>query len=267
MNREPAVAGQFYSGSPLGLKQQVRSYLIADVRKQHAIGMVCPHAGFIYSGGVAGAVYSAVVPPNTFVLLGPNHTGIGAAAAMYGSGQWQIPTALFSIDAQLGELIRAKDPLLEIDASAHAMEHSLEVQLPFIAETSPSARILPIALRRQSLDECRLLGEAVAAAIRECGYPVTIVSSTDMSHYVNVDTARRLDHLALEHIIALDPEGLYATVHSRQISMCGIYPTTTMLFAARSLGAKQAQLLQYATSGEVSGDYAQVVGYAGLIIA
>lgn len=265
MSRQPAVAGQFYAGTTLGLKNQVLQYLQPGP-SEAAIGIVSPHAGLIYSGPVAGEVYSAIKAPETFVLIGPNHRGIGEPIALYGGGEWAIPTGTFPVDQKLGQLILERTPLVALDESAHRMEHSLEVQLPFIAEIARESKILPISIMHASLSVCRAVGEALAAAIRQCGYSVTIVASTDMSHYVSADTARKLDGKAIDRILALDPEGLYATVHEYRISMCGVYPTTIMLYAAKELGARHVRLVRYATSGEVSGDYDQVVGYAGLVI-
>ncbi|HSW63634.1 MAG TPA: AmmeMemoRadiSam system protein B [Dissulfurispiraceae bacterium] len=266
MNRRPVVAGQFYSASQLGLKRQVQQYLDPTAARELAIGIVAPHAGFMYSGAVAGAVYSAITAPKTFVLLGPNHTGMGAPVALYEEGAWEIPTATFPVDGALAKLLLAECRLIQSDTAAHMREHSLEVQLPFLAETAKDAAIVPIAVMHASLEACKSVGEAIAAAIRQTPYEVTMVASTDMSHYVSDKTARRMDHLALEHIAALNPEGLYKTVHEQRISMCGVYPSTIMLFAARALGAQRVRQVRYATSGEVSGDFEQVVGYAGLIV-
>ncbi len=276
MNRLPVVAGKFYYGSPTGLKRQVQQYLVPEAARQRALGIVAPHAGFVYSGAVAGAVYSAITAPKTFVLLGPNHTGMGARISLYSEGAWEIPTATFPVDEALAQQLLAESDLVQRlfgesalmkpDTAAHLREHSLEVQLPFIAETAKNASIVPIAVMHASLEECRSAGEAIAAAIRQASYEVTMVASTDMSHYVSDATARRLDNLALERIMALDPEGLYKTVHEYRISMCGVYPTTIMLFAAKELGAGQVRQIRYATSAEVSGDYEQVVGYAGLLV-
>ncbi len=265
MSRQPAVAGQFYAGTTLGLKNQVLQYLQPGP-SEAAIGIVSPHAGLMYSGPVAGAVYSAIKAPDTFVLIGPNHRGMGEPIALYAGEAWSVPTGTFSVDQELGQLLMERTPFVAPDESAHRMEHSLEVQLPFIAEVARESKILPVSIMHASLSTCRSVGEALAAAIRQCGHSVTIVASTDMSHYVSVDAARKLDGLAIDRILALDPEGLYATVSEFRISMCGVYPTTIMLYAAKALGAKHARLVRYATSGEVSGDYDQVVGYAGLIV-
>ena len=266
MRRTPAVAGQFYQGAASKLTQQVRQYINTGAVKEHAIGILSPHAGLIYSGSVAGEVYSAIEFPKTFVLIGPNHTGLGAKISMMASGEWEIPTGVFSIDGKLSRRIAANTPIISEDAQAHTFEHSLEVQLPFIAYFSTEPKIVPITVMSASLEECRLLGEGIAKSIKEVNYSVVIVASSDMSHYVPEDVARQKDKKAIEMIKSINPEGLYTVVSRERISMCGYLPATVMLFAAKALGAIEARLVKYSTSGEVSGDYDQVVGYAGMIV-
>ena len=266
MRRPPAVAGQFYQGTASKLTQQVKQYINSNAVKEHAIGILSPHAGLIYSGSVAGEVYSAIEFPKTFVLIGPNHTGIGAKVSMMASGEWEIPTGVFSIDEKLSRRIAANTPIISEDAQAHTFEHSLEVQLPFIAYFSTEPKIVPITVMSVSLEECRLLGEGIAKSIKEVNYSVVIVASSDMSHYVPEDVARQKDKKAIEMIKSINPEGLYTVVSRERISMCGYLPATVMLFAAKALGAIEARLVKYSTSGEVSGDYDQVVGYAGMIV-
>jgi AmmeMemoRadiSam system protein B len=220
----------------------------------------------MYSGHVAGAVYSCLEFPETFVLIGPNHTGLGAALSIMTSGKWEMPVRAFNIDEVLGKSIADKTHCLSEDAQAHLFEHSLEVQLPFIDYFSSTARIVPITVMRATIHECEEIGVAIAGAIKETKYPVVIVASTDMSHYVSDDVAQRLDSLAISHILNLDPGELYATVLREGITMCGLIPTTIMLCAAKALGSREARLVKYATSAEISGDYQHVVGYAGVII-
>lgn len=265
MRRCAAVAGQFYQGDAPTLRRQVEQYVVSGQPQARIIAALCPHAGLVYSGHVAGAVYSAMTPPETFILLGPNHTGIGAEVSMMGSGDWEIPTACISIDEALAKSILEKVPLVEEDEQAHRFEHSIEVQLPFIVHFSGSARIVPITVMKASLDDCLVIGEGIAEAVREAPYDVAIVASSDMSHYVPDSVAKKLDHLAIKELLDLNPEGLYTTVRRERISMCGYLPATIMLYAARALGAKQGRLIKYATSAEVSGDYDHVVGYAGII--
>lgn len=248
------------------LAEQVRGFIQENVEKEHAIGIVSPHAGLMYSGAVAGAVFSKIEFPHTFILIGPNHTGMGSPVSIMTSGTWQMPTGELKINEDIAEKIKKYSDIIEQDTLAHAMEHSLEVQLPFILYYSSDVRIVPIAMMSESLETCRIVGEALAHAVKAAGISVTIVASSDMSHYVPDSLARTKDRKAIDRVLALDPEGLYNTVRKEGITMCGFMPVTTMLFAARQLGAKKAELVKYMTSGEVSGDYDYVVGYAGMIV-
>lgn len=267
MRRKAAVAGQFYNALPSRLTNQVQQYISYNHPRQRAIGILSPHAGLIYSGPVAGEVYSGIAMPETFVLIGPNHTGLGANISLMHEGEWEIPTAVFGVDEKLSRRILSNSALVSKDMQAHLLEHCLEVQLPFIAQFSKESKIVPIVVMSASLDKCRALGEAIAKSLKETPYPVVIAASSDMSHYVSDETARKEDRLAIEKIVSLDPEGLFHTVRRENISMCGYLPATIMLFAANSLGAKEARLVKYTTSAEVSGDYEQVVGYAGVIVS
>ncbi len=266
MKRQPAVAGQFYPSSPVKLAELVEACVQPGVKKERAVGIVSPHAGLVYSGRVAGAVFSEISFPRTFILIGPNHTGLGSPVSIMSAGIWQIPTGELRIDERLAEGIKDSCSIIMEDGYAHAMEHSLEVQLPFILYFSSDVEIVPITMMTSSLEACRLIGEALADVIENADYPVTIAASSDMSHYVSDSLAREKDKKAIERIAAVDPEGLYATVKNEGISMCGVLPVTAMLFAAEKLGASEASLVKYMTSGEVSGDYDYVVGYAGMIV-
>ncbi len=266
MIRKPAVAGQFYSSTPSALTGEVKRYIDVDAEKVRAIGILSPHAGLMYSGQVAGAVYSRLEFPDTFVLLGPNHTGLGKPVSMMSSGTWQIPTGNIEIDRPLAKRLLEYSRTISEDTMAHSMEHSLEVQLPFMLYFSSSIKILPIVFMIDSLEICRSIGMALAEVIKDADYTVTIIASSDMSHYETDSVARSKDRKAIERILNLDPEGLYRTVKQNDISMCGYIPATTMLYAVKELGASEANLIRYMTSGEVSGDYDYVVGYAGIII-
>lgn len=266
MKRSPAVAGQFYYGNASKLTEQVKGYIEKDARKEKAIALISPHAGLVYSGPVAGALYSSIDFPETFVLIGPNHTGLGTQISLMESGEWEIPTGVFSIDEKVSYKIAMNVSIVTKDTQAHMFEHSLEVQLPFIAYFSKKIKIVPIVILSASVEECRLLGEGIAKAVKDVGYSVVIVASSDMSHYVTDDVARQKDKKAIDKILSLDPEGLYEIVKKERISMCGYLPATTALFAAKALGAQSARLVRYATSAEVSGDYDHVVGYAGIIL-
>ena len=266
MKRKPAVAGQFYPSSLQELSSQVAGFVTTDAEKEDAIGIVSPHAGLIYSGKVAGDVYSRVNIPQTVILIGPNHTGLGSPVSIMSSGSWQMPTGELNIDTEIAGKLKERSSLIEEDITAHTMEHSLEVQLPFILHFSDNVMIVPIIMMTDSLDVCREVGEAIANVIKATDHPVLIAASSDMSHYETDAIARRKDNMAIEKILSMDPEGLFNTVANVHISMCGMIPVATMLYAVRKLGAKNSRLINYMTSGETSGDYEQVVGYAGVII-
>ncbi len=266
MKRRPVVAGQFYRGTRLRLEAEVAGYTRSDAERVRAVGVVSPHAGLMYSGAVAGEVFSRIEIPETFVLIGPNHTGLGAPLALMSFGSWEIPTGTLKIDPRLSEkLLEYVDPLQE-DEQAHLLEHSLEVQTPFIVHFSGETRIVPIVMADTSLETCRSLGEGLAKAISQVDYPVTIVASSDMSHQVPDAEARRLDRLAINEVLDINPEGLHRVVRENGITMCGYAPVTAMLYGVKALGATDAELLDYRTSGEVSGDMSRVVGYAGIVI-
>jgi AmmeMemoRadiSam system protein B len=267
MHRTPAVSGQFYPGTASGLSRTLRE-LTREVKERiPAIAVVAPHAGYVYSGAVAGELFSSVRVPGRAVIFCPNHTGIGEDAAIMSRGAWRMPWGDVPVDEELAVRLETACPLLREDASAHSREHAIEVQLPFLHRFRPDVRIVPVALGRLSLEDCREIGEAVADAIAEDAEPPLLVASSDMSHYVPDAVARAKDGLAIDRMLALDPEGLHATVRKERISMCGVLPATAVLFAARRLGATSARLIRYATSGDVSRDFDQVVGYAGLAFA
>lgn len=261
------MAGQFYSDSSEALTRDVSQFTETGLKKVRAVSIVSPHAGLVFSGSVAGAVYSRIEFPQTFIILGPNHTGIGMPVSIMSSGEWVMPTGSVQIDSDIAAALRSRERSLSEDSTAHSMEHSLEVQLPFILHFSKDVRIVPIVLMTDSLDICRSLGESIADVIKHAAdKSITIIASSDMSHYVSDDVARAKDQEAIDRVLDIDPEGLYETVMKKGISMCGVIPVTTMLFAARKLGATTASLIKYMTSGEVSGDYGYVVGYAGIIV-
>ncbi|MBI5640543.1 MAG: AmmeMemoRadiSam system protein B [Nitrospirae bacterium] len=266
MRRPPAVAGQFYHGTGPRLTEQVGQYVDKNAAKEDAIGIVVPHAGLVYSGPVAGAVYSSINFPKTFLMLGPNHTGLGSPISLMEEGEWEIPTGVFEIDRKLSGKILLNTTSVKRDSQAHLFEHSLEVQLPFISYFSHDIKIVPVALLSAGIDACLELAEGLARAIKSVDYPVVILASSDMSHYLPDKVARQKDKKAIDRMLAVDPEGLYETVRREGITMCGYLPATVMLAAARLLGAGSSRLVKYATSGDVSGDYDSVVGYAGIIV-
>jgi AmmeMemoRadiSam system protein B len=265
MDREPAVAGRFYEGDGVALAREVRALLITPAPPRPALGVVVPHAGYMYSGGIAGAVFARVAVPPAVIVLGPNHTGLGRPAALWPSGGgWRTPLGTVPVAAALTEALAAGGAVT-LDRAAHLHEHSLEVQLPFLVVARPDVQIAALCLGPLDLEACERVGQAVAAAARGSG--ALVVASSDMSHYIPAAQAQVKDRHAIDRILALDPEGLHHTVRHEGITMCGVIPATVMLFAARALGAKRAELVRYGHSGEVTGDDDQVVGYAGLIVS
>jgi len=264
MDREPAVSGRFYTADPAALRRQLDRFLAADGERVRAKGLVAPHAGYVYSGAVAGAVYARVEVPPRVVVLGPNHTGLGRPAALWPGGTWRLPSGDVPVDPDLTAALAAS-PLVEQDPEAHLLEHSLEVQLPFLARVRPGVAIAALCLGPLRFEECEALGKHVARAAAAAG--ALVVASSDMSHYIPAAQAREKDQRAIERILALDPAGLYEVVRRERISMCGMVPATVMLVAALELGAARAELVRYANSGEVNGDTRQVVGYAGVLVA
>jgi AmmeMemoRadiSam system protein B len=265
MDRAPAVAGRFYPADERELTREVDALIGKETSDEPAPVVIAPHAGYRYSGAIAGEVYRAVRVPPVAIVLCPNHTGHGARAAIMTRGNWIVPGARIPIDAGVAEQVREL-ALLTDDAAAHAQEHSLEVHLPFLLRRNPRIRIVPICLSALPYASCIRIGTALADVVLDRGRDVLIVASTDMSHYLPVAEAKEQDGLAMARIDALDPEGLYRTVEERDISMCGVVPTTVALVAARALGAAGARLVRYGTSAEVSGDASRVVGYAGYVV-
>lgn len=264
--RKPFVAGTFYEKQSTLLKRQVEKYLIKDATKVDAKAVISPHAGLIYSGPVAGAVYSNINFPDTFIILGPNHTGLGSPLSVFSSGIWETPLGSFEIDEDITNALLSKCKHFASDINAHLFEHSIEVQMPFIGYFSNTVKIVPICIMRASLSQCKEMGDAIASVIKAQEKRVVIVASSDMSHYVDDNTARTLDNQAIQQILKMNPEGLYSVVSSMNISMCGVMPTVITLYASISLRCKSATLIKYATSAEVSGDYKHVVGYSGILI-
>jgi len=264
MVRDPAVAGRFYAAEPAALAREVDGFLAAPAARGPALGVVAPHAGYVYSGAIAGAVYARVDVPAKVIVLAPNHTGLGADASLWPDGGWRTPLGMVPVDADLTAALAAS-PLVTRDVEAHRREHALEVQLPFLQRARPGVALAALCLGHLRLRDCEALGRHVAAAAAAEG--ALVVASSDMSHYLPAPDARAKDGRALERLLALDAEGLYDVVRREEISMCGIIPVTVMLVAARLRGATRAELVRYGHSGEVTGDDRSVVGYAGVVVS
>jgi AmmeMemoRadiSam system protein B len=264
--RYPAVAGRFYPGDPEDLRAEVQSYLSPPVQAVSALGCVAPHAGYIYSGHVAGAVYARLELSRRIILMCPNHTGMGHPLAIMSAGAWETPLGQVPIDSALAAELKLRFPLLTEDAEAHRMEHGAEVQLPFIQVRRPDCTFVPIAIGTSRYEFLELLGNAIADAVQALGEPVLVIASSDMNHYENDTITRIKDQKAIDRILGNDAHGLYEIVGQAGISMCGFGPAVVMLTAARRLGATGAELVRYATSGDISGNRERVVGYAGIVV-
>jgi len=231
-----------------------------------AIGCIAPHAGYVYSGHVAGAVFARIQVPPCCLVLCPNHTGMGRALAIMSEGAWETPLGEVPIDTELAAALKERFPALQEDQAAHRAEHAAEVELPFLQVRQPELRFVPLALGTGQFDVLDQLGRALADVIASQKDPVLIVASSDMNHYESDAVTRIKDHRAIERILTLDPHGLHSVVTQQEVSMCGFGPAVVMLTAARRLGGKSADLVKYATSGDVSGDRDLVVGYAGVVV-
>ena len=267
ITRDPAVAGRFYEANPAVLSREIEIMTGGRRGTEQATAVVAPHAGYIYSGAVAARAYARIAVPETVIIMGPNHTGLGAPAAIMDSGTWRMPMGNVPIASDIARQLAAASSYLQSDYQAHMYEHSLEVQVPFLQYFQPNLEIVPICLGHIPFEACQEIGSALATVIQNADRPVLMVASTDMTHYEPQERANALDRLAIEEILAMNPAGLYNTVRTNNISMCGFIPTTVTIIASLTLGASRAELVQYATSGDVSGDYSQVVGYASFIIS
>jgi AmmeMemoRadiSam system protein B len=267
MMRHPAVAGRFYPAEAETLEQSIELCLgEPQETPAPAIGCMVPHAGYPYSGPVAGAVYCRLNPPSRFILIGPRHFPAGQPMAILSKGAWLTPFGPVPIDVELAEELKRSCSLLREDVVAHEREHALEVQLPFLQHIAGEFTFVPIALGTTVLAALEELGEAIARVVKDARGPVLIVASSDMNHYESDTLTRAKDERAIEKILDLDPRGLFNAVREHDISMCGFAAAITMLVAARRLGATAADLVAYATSGDVTGDREAVVGYAGVIV-
>jgi len=269
--RNPAVAGSFYYYDPKMLHEQIKDFADLNAPKEKVIGIVSPHAGYMYSGKVAALVYSRIKFPDTFVILGPNHYGLGSEFAIMKEGEWNLPFGKVEIDSNLAKEILLNSKILEDDSMAHRREHSIEVQIPFMQFFSKDFQIVPIIMTHYPSDEnylkiCLELGHSIATGIKKVKESVVIVASTDMTHYEPQEIANRKDKEAINAILELNPKKLFERLMELSISMCGYGPTAVMLSAAKELNAKESVLVRYMTSGDVTKDYSGVVGYAGIIV-
>lgn len=275
--RRPCQAGAFYEGTAKSLKTQIENCflhrlgpgkipeIVKEGRRQ-IIGFVCPHAGYMFSGAVAAHAYYKLAldgKPDVVFLFGPNHAGYGSGLAAMNDGSWRTPLGDVEIDSESANKVVRESRIIDVDDSAHRSEHSIEVQLPFLQYLYGSEfKIVPICFLMQDLSSAREVGEAVAKVL--AGKNGVIIASSDMTHYEPQESAEKKDKMVLEAVEAMDEAKLYSVIEAHRVSACGYGPIAALMTAAKILGAKEAKLLCYKTSGDVIGDYSSVVGYAAV---
>ncbi len=264
MIRKAAVAGQFYAGKRSALISQIEEYVEEIEAKRKVMGIISPHAGYMFSGPVAGAIYSRIVIPETVIVMCPNHRWATSSVSIMTEGSWETPLGEVQIDADMARsILKAGQGRISDDPSSHTGEHSLEVQLPFLQYFREDFKLVPISFMDHKYETCTEVGAAIAQAVKsETEKEYLIVASTDMTHQEPQESANRKDKMALTEFEKLNPEGLYRVVRKHNISMCGFIPTVTMLEACKRMGATEAKIVRYQTSGDITGDYLAVVGYA-----
>jgi AmmeMemoRadiSam system protein B len=269
MLRMAAVSGRFYPSDPTELTALIRGYTKTEktVMPLRVKACLVPHAGYVYSGLVAGAVYARIAMPKKIVILGVRHYPRGENAAILSSGAWRTPLGDAAIDEPLAAALRAACSLLREDSVAHGSEHSLEVQIPFLQVLQAEFTFVPIVLGTVRFEDLVAVGEAIGRVIAASREEILLLTTSDLNHYENDATTRVKDRKAIDQILALDARGLYEACRNEAISMCGLGPTVAMLTVLQSLGSTRAELVRYATSGDVSGDFGAVVGYAGMLFA
>ncbi len=266
MTRQATVAGQFYPAQAVKLSHMIRDMVDEKAIKEEVIGLLSPHAGYIYSGPVAGTLISRVKFKDTFIIMGPNHTGMGKPLSIMTRGTWETPLGQVDINSDLAEKILATSKHLQEDSRAHQYEHSIEVQVPFLQYFKKDVRIVPITITYSDTATYKELGEEIAQVVKGYKKEVVIIASSDMSHYEPQESAQSKDSQAIEAILELNEDELLKRVNQLNISMCGYAPTVALITAAKKLGASRAELVRYQTSGDTTGDYSAVVGYAGILI-
>jgi len=266
MIREPVVAGQFYPADKAELKSMLSSFMDAKAVKEDVLGLVAPHAGYIYSGSVVGAVLSRVKIKDTIILIGPNHTGRGKPFSLMASGTWRTPLGDVQVDSELADELLESSKYLLADSEAHQLEHSIEVQLPFLQYFKKDFKIVPIILGSGDPIALKAIGKEIGRVLNDSAVDALIFASSDMNHYESQKTTQKKDRLAIEAILEMDPDLLISRIEKQNITMCGYGPAAVMLSAVKEMGGGKPELIKYQTSGDVSGDFSAVVGYAGIII-
>ncbi len=263
--RNPTVAGYFYPGSAAELKAMLAKYVDKKAPKEEVVGLLMPHAGYIYSGAVAGAAISRVSFKDTFIIIGPSHSGRGKPFSVMPEGTWRTPLGEVEVDEELARKIIEFSKYAEEDYAAHENEHAVEVQVPFLQYIKPDVKIVPVILLGASDVIYKEIGQAIARAIKKLKREAVILASGDMTHYEPQQAAQEKDMKAVEAMLALDADELTRRYNTRHMTMCAHGPVVALITAAKELGATGAELVKYQTSGDATGDYSSVVGYAGVI--
>ncbi|MGR3311497.1 MAG: AmmeMemoRadiSam system protein B [Candidatus Brocadiales bacterium] len=266
MVRQPVVAGSFYPLDAATLRAQIEGFIDKGCTKERVLGIVAPHAGYAYSGKVAGAVFSHSIIPETALILAPNHSGYGPLYSIWPNGSWRTPLGDVAIDVELVQELLYECDILEKDKDAHKAEHSAEVMVPFLQCFNPKIKVAVIVISSSNFSEIKTFGVNISSAIKRVRPNTLVIASSDMTHYESRQSANRKDKVAINEILALNEYGLYDKVHEMDISMCGVSPVISMLVCSKERGARHGELVLYGTSGDTTGDYEQVVGYAGIII-
>ncbi len=270
--RYPAVSGSFYTSSVMALRTEVRGYLAAakeQVEARERLAVVCPHAGYLYSGKCAA--FSFASSSNwgnrgiSAIIIGPNHTGLGTPISV-SFDSWKTPIGEIKADAELAEAIVKAGKIARRDELGHLREHSVEVQLPFLQESCPSAQFVGICMGLQDLPAARDLGKAIFDAVAKLKRNAIVIASSDFTHYEPAESAKKKDMPAIERLLALDEAGFDRMVREKDLSICGHGPIAAAIYYSRLSGAKNCELLKYTNSGEATGDYSNVVAYASLAI-
>jgi AmmeMemoRadiSam system protein B len=275
--RRPTQAGAFYEGDAEALKSQIENCFLKEfgpkkrpkVNKngpRKIVGLVCPHAGYMFSGSVAANAYFELASdgkPDTVVILGPNHTGYGSGLAVAAEGLWRTPLGDVEVDGETANEIVQKARIVDVDELAHRFEHSVEVQLPFLQYLYGSEfKFVPMCFQMQDLASAVEVGKALAEVL--AGKNAVIIASSDMTHYEPQRNAVAKDMMALKAVEAMDEKRFYSIIEKQNVTACGYGPIAALIVAAKGLGVKEANLLCYKTSGDVTGDYSSVVGYASV---
>lgn len=266
MIHKAAFAGSFYPGEAPELRRQLASAIPPRHRKRKALAVMLPHAGYRYCGHIIGKTLAGLVLPRRFVLLCPNHTGRGAPLSLQSLGRWQTPLGEVEIDRPLARAIKHHCLNVQDSPEALRLEHSVEVQLPFLQYFLDEFSFVPLAVGTSRLQSLLQLGRGLAAVLEEAEEPVMLIATSDLNHFEPAEVGRRKDKAALRLICDMDCQGLYREVRERPISMCGYGPVIATMHACSLLEAQGAEVVDYAQSSDVTGEFSSVVGYAGVVI-